>query len=160
MSNFRELELSKYFEYLNTMMNKSSCNSFLWMPYVQSPDDKSFWHKKGDKDTIKPDWLQWEPGQPNGQGHQPCSGIALGTTTLSDLDCAMDKNCFVCNFEDINMFELRGLCPDILNKVDNKYLVDTAFLRENMDKDIIWTGWQKSRIWLDINSNLWTISSI
>ena len=56
------------------------------------------------------------------------------------------------------MFTLRGLCPELLDKVDTKYTVDTAFLRENIHLNIAWTGFQKSKISLDMETNLWTIT--
>ena len=152
-------ELNRFSSYFVSMLNKSRCNSFLWMPYIQSPLDQSSWYQKNDKTLAKPRWLNWEPGQPNGQGHQPCSAIESSSTTLSDLPCTWNENCFACNFKDITMFELRGLCPELLNIFDNRYLIDTAFLRDNINKDIIWTGFQKSQITLDMETNLWTLTN-
>ena len=148
-----------FLKYVNNVIEQSKCNSYLWLPYVQSKMNPKQWFEKENIDNKMPEWMSWEVGQPNGQGHQPCSGLNPVTAEVLDLSCNMEKNCFACNFIDINMFSLRGLCENLRHLVDDRYLVDTAALWSKPENGIIWTGFQKSQITLEKTKKAWMITS-
>ena len=78
------------------------------------------------EEETEPPWLEWEPGQPNGQDRQTCTGISVtGNNLLYDLTCSEFTFCYMCRFEDITFFKFRGLCENLEEMMDKRYHIDT-----------------------------------
>ena len=143
-------------------VDQSTCFSYLWMPIRQSELDETAWYTEDEYDEeTPPPWLEWEPGQPNGQDRQTCAGISLtGRNLLYDLTCSEASYCYMCKFEDITFFKFRGLCENLEEKMDQRYLIDTEVLVNSLDKGIVFTGFKRSRIMLDKKLNRWKVTSL
>ena len=144
------------------LVDKSTCFSYLWMPIRQSELDETVWYTEEEyEEETRPKWLEWEPGQPNGQDRQTCTGISLtGANLLYDLTCSTSSYCYMCKFEDITFFKFRGLCENLEEKMDQRYLIDTEILLNTLDKGIVFTGFKRTRIMLDTKMNRWKVTSL
>ena len=158
----------KEMEYLRKIamsnLNKSSCLTYLWMPIRQSELDQTKWYIEEEyQEETAPPWLVWEPGQPNGQDRQTCTSVSLEESSsnfIYDETCSQSMNCYMCKFEDITFFKFRGLCQNLQERIDRRYLIDTEILMTNLQKGIVWTGFKKSRIMLDPVLNRWKVVSL
>ena len=87
--------------------------------------------------------------------------ISLGENLhIYDIDCHTSQYCFMCEFEDITKFTIRGLCSNLDNILDIQYLVDMDKVSQSIDKGIIWTGYRQSRILFNKTLQRWTITSL
>ena len=145
-----------------TFVDKSTCFSYVWIPIRQSELDMSLWYTEDEyEEETKPLWLEWEPGQPNGQDRQTCTGISVtGNNLLYDLSCNEFSYCYMCRFEDITFFKFRGLCENLEEMMDQRYLIDTEILVNSLEKGIVFTGFKRSRIMLDTTLNRWKVTSL
>ena len=145
-----------------TFIDKSTCFSYLWIPIRQSELNMSLWYTEDEyEEETPPPWLEWEPGQPNGQDRQTCTGINVaGTNLLYDLTCSDFTYCYMCRFEDITFFKFRGLCENLEEMMDQRYLIDTEILITTLEKGIVFTGFKRSRIMLDKELNRWKVTSL
>ena len=145
-----------------TFIDKSTCFSYVWIPIVQSELDMNLWYTEEEyEEETQPPWLEWEPGQPNGQDRQTCTGISVtGNNLLYDLTCSDSTLCYMCRFEDITFFKFRGLCENLEEMMDQRYLIDTEILVTTLEKGIVFTGFKRSRIMLDTGMNRWKVTSM
>ena len=145
-----------------TFIDKSTCFSYVWIPIRQSELDMSLWYTEDEyEEETSPPWLEWEPGQPNGQDRQTCTGISVtGNNLLYDLTCSDFTFCYMCRFEDITFFKFRGLCENLEEMMDQRYLIDTEILITTLEKGIVFTGFKRSRIMLDKELNRWKVTSL
>ena len=159
-----EAEMSYLRSIARSNLEKSSCVSYLWVPIRQSELRENVWYTEEEfQQETPPPWLVWEPGQPNGQDRQTCTVVGLAESAsnlIFDDTCSVDKYCFMCKFEDITFFKFRGLCENLQEKIDRRYLIDTEILMNNLQKGIVWTGFKKSRIMLDPDTNRWKVTSL
>ena len=153
-------------------MDKSDCIDYLWIPYHKNNEGE--WALfDGTKESLlpeffkKPPWLEWEKSQPNGLDMEECAMVGIsdtfgiGASPLAyDADCIKPNNCFMCEFEDITYFNMRGLCSKLDNILDIQYLVDMDKVSQDIDKGVIWTGYRQSRIMFNKILDRWTITSL
>ena len=145
---------------------KSDCLGYMWLPYMKNIED--VWaHYDGTEDSLLPEfwkeppWLQWEKGQPNGLHLEKCASIIIGENIgIFDDDCKTSNYCYMCEFEDITYFNIRGLCSNLKNILDSSYLVDMEKVSQNIGQGVIWTGYRKSNILFNKTLNRWTITPL
>ena len=147
-------------------IDKIDCIDSLWIPYHKNSEGKWTLYD-GTKESRLPEffkeppWLEWEKSQPNGLDMEECTKISLGESPfIYDIDCHTPHYCFMCEFEDITKFTIRGLCNNLDHILDIQYLVDMDRVRQNLDKGIIWTGYSHSRIMFNKTLQRWTITSL
>jgi len=143
-------------------IDKSTCYDYLWMPIRQSELDETAWYTEEEyEEETSPAWLEWQPGQPNGQDRQTCTGISVsGGNLLYDLPCTETSYCYMCRFEDITFFKFRGLCENLEDEMDQRYLIDTEVMVNSLEQGIVFTGYKRSRIMLDKTLNRWKVTSL
>ena len=148
-------------------IDKTDCIDNLWIPYHKNTEDAWALYD-GTKESLlpesfkKPPWLIWAKGQPNGLDMESCTTVSLveNDHRVFDSDCTQSQYCFMCEFEDITYFNIRGLCSNLKNILDISYLVDMEKVSQDIEKGVTWTGYRQSRIMLNKSLNRWTITSL
>ena len=69
-------------------------------------------------------------------------------------------NHFVYRFEEVSYMSFRGSCDGLDAVMDNGFLLDADNARRNVDKGVEFTGWTKSKLVLDQDSDRWSVVSI
>ena len=88
-------------------------------------------------------------------------GVGIGNSyKVYDSDCRRSDYCYMCEFEDITYFNMRGLCSNLNNILDSSYLVDMDKVSQNIGEGVIWTGFKRSRIMFNKVLDRWTITSL
>ena len=64
----------------------------------------------------------------------------------------------LCRFNGITYFVLRGLCPELEDKVDNSFVVDMD--TADNKRGLVFTGFTKTMMLLDPESERWTVISL
>ena len=147
-------------------VKNSDCSSYLWLPYKKNIDER--WALfDGTEESLLPEnykeppWLVWREVQPNGLHLERCTGVEIGGSHfVYDLDCVEKNLCYMCEFEDITYFNIRGFCSNLQNILDLNYLVDMERVSQDLGKGVIWTGYEKSRIMFNKKLKRWTITSL
>ena len=144
-------------------MQEASCtNDYLWLPLIQGTDDITSWMINDEEWPRDPEWLKWEPGQPNGDGRQKCAGMGIGETSshlIYDLKCSRSDVCSLCQLKEFVYFKIRGICSNLMRVMDFEYIIDTKQLLDTLEKGVTWTGISKTDIVFDGALKRWKISS-
>ena len=147
-------------------VNKSDCSAYLWVPYKKNTEEE--WALfDGTEESLLPEffkeppWLGWQKGQPNGLHLEDCTSVQIGDSPyVYDDDCIQEGYCYMCEFEDITYFNIRGLCSNLKSILDLSYLVDMEKVSEDIGRGIIWTGYRKSRILFNKTLDRWVVTSL
>ena len=105
-------------------VGKSDCSRSLWLPYKKNKEDEWAIFDGSDKSMLpeffkQPPWLVWNKGQPNGLHFEDCTKAIIGENArVYDTDCREFANCYICEFEDITTFNIRGLCGNLKKMLD------------------------------------------
>ena len=140
--------------------------SMMWIPLKKDYNDisKLYYYTGAWKyylDKLAPDWLEWQPGQPNGEIVESCVGI----TTSDDTPLYYDTECsysfqHLCRVKKVTLFQILGLCENLEKTIDAKYFVNFEENINNVYKDMVWTGYSKSKIEFDKRIQRWKIFSV
>ena len=161
-----EEKLKRMFAEVKRDYGKFDCVEYLWIPFHFNTEGNWALYDGTKKSLLpeffkEPPWLEWEKGQPNGLGMEECVKASIeDNPLLFDADCHVPRYCFLCEFEDITNFNIRGLCSNLEKILDIKYLVDMDRVKQYIDKGVIWTGYLQSRIVFNKTLERWTITSL
>ena len=145
---------------------KSDCAGYLWLPYKRNTEEQWALFDGTDESLLpeffkEPPWLVWEKGQPNGLDLEECTIVGIGDNpNIYDNDCITSDYCYMCEFEDITYFNMRGLCSNLNNILDLSYLVDMDKVSQDIGEGVIWTGYERSRIMFNKTLDRWTITAL
>ena len=67
---------------------------------------------------------------------------------------------FTCRFDKITYFNMRGLCTSLYDLMDGGFVADMESIKRNNDKGIEFTGYTKSKIILNKETNRWNVVSL
>ena len=113
-------------------------------------------------DKIEPVWLEWAPGQPNGDTFESCVGVGVGagddTPAVYDVECSQPWDS-LCRVSKVTLFRVRGLCEALEDIVDHKYFVNFEKNKDGNEEEIVWEGYTQSRIEYDQRIKRWRIIS-
>ena len=69
------------------------------------------------------------------------------------------KNLFS-RFEKIDYFWVRGVCKELSKILDDGYIADMETIKRHIDRGIEFTGYVKTKMVLDEETNRWTVVSL
>ena len=138
----------------------------MWIPLLKdSTDSSKLYYYTGswkyNLDRLEPDWLDWHLGQPNGENVESCVGMDVSKNAPSyyDIECSQSLH-HICRVRKITLFKIRGLCKNLERTIDTNYFVNFEENINNVYKDLVWTGYSKSKIVLDKRMKRWKIMSV
>jgi len=146
-------------------VDNSDCSAYLWLPFKKNTENEWALYDGTEESLLpeffkEPTWLEWLPGQPNGLHLEECAMVKFDSPYVYDVDCIQKNQCYMCEFEDITYFSIRGLCNNLKSSLDLLYLVDMEKVSQNIEKGVVWTGYRKSRIMFDRELNRWKVTSL
>ena len=183
----KEEEVSGFVDFVKSNMEDAKCGDYIWSNYVMNSYDGNNWTLYENSTAWStppykyPGWLDFAVGQPNGGENEVCAGISLDPeepSLLHDLRCKDEGYCYVCRsysktlyllmfcklflprFDEVSYMWFRGSCDGLDAVMDNDFLLDADNAKRNVDKGVEFTGFTRSKLVLDQESERWSVVSI